>query len=122
MGTVRAPGAAGKQGVGFIGEPENEIELAPSRTTELAEQGQAIEQMAGIEYEHRHENLQQSCIYGKQADCQDLAGPGIDQNAHQRRRPPSVIELRCEQHTKRHAQREVAEQDRESESENGLVH
>jgi len=97
----------GNQGVGFVGQGEDQVGLFLPGTLVGIHHGNAVEEMTGVDHQGGQGGDQQACSAGHQADGHVLHGPGVDEQAHGEG-PSGPVAIAVQEDAKAEAQKEIA--------------
>ncbi len=102
----------GHQGVGFIGEGEDQVGLLPSGALVGVHHGNAVKQVAGVDQQSGQGGGEQPRAAGQQADGHILHGARVDKQAHGGG-PEHTIAAPVHQNAKAEAQEHIPGEHRE---------
>ena len=74
----------GEQGIGFIGEGEDHIQLPHPHAPELLQQAQAVDQMPEVEDQGQNGHVDQGRPGGQELHPHVLPRPGVDGQGHEK--------------------------------------
>ena len=96
----------GDQGVGLVGQRENQIGLLLACSFIGIHHGDAVKQVAGIDGQGRQRSRQQTGPAGKETDSHILHGSGIDKEAHGCG-PENTVSVLVQQDTEAEAEKQI---------------